>query len=131
MAVVALCCLSTGAFGQDIAAGQDTFLHYCATCHGAEALGNGPMSPVLLVQPKNLTLLAAENDGVFPVGRVIWRIDGRDPLASHGSSMPVYGDFFEGRGTAIRGEDGILIMSSKPIVDLIAWLQSIQKEAGN
>jgi hypothetical protein len=55
------------------------------------------------------------------------RIDGRDPLTSHGSPMPVYGDFFEGWDVAVKSETGQPIMTSLPIVDLLAYLGSVQR----
>ncbi|KQI72042.1 cytochrome C [Loktanella sp. 5RATIMAR09] len=113
---------------QDVTQGEALFGFYCATCHGTSASGNGPMSPSLVVAPANLTRLAADNDGVFPTERVVMRIDGRDPLVSHGSMMPVYGDFFEGTDVATKAETGQPIMTSQPIVDLLAYLQSLQQE---
>src|SRR6056297_53454 len=87
---------------QDADEGARLYQQHCATCHGAEATGDGPMAAALILQPPDLTALAAGNDGVFPTARVARRIDGRDPLVSHGSPMPVYGPFFEGDDTAIR-----------------------------
>ena len=113
---------------QDVAQGEALFGFYCATCHGNSGTGNGPMSPSLVVAPADLTTLAARNDGVFPTTRVIMRIDGRDPLVSHGSTMPVYGDFFEGSDAAVKAESGQPIMTSQPIVDLLAYLQTLQQE---
>jgi len=78
------------------------------------------------VQPKDLTQLQNEAKGTFPRSDVIAKIDGRDPLLAHGSPMPVYGAFFEGKGVTLRGEEGVLIMTSQPIVDLIAYLEDIQ-----
>ena len=120
--------LATPAAAQDVVQGEALYGFYCATCHGIAATGNGPMSPSLVVAPKNLTTLAARNYGVFPTTRVIMRIDGRDPLVSHGSSMPVYGDFFEGTDAATKAETGQPIMTSQPIVDLLAYLQTLQQE---
>jgi len=116
------------AAAQDVMQGEAIFGFYCATCHGTSATGNGPMSPSLVVAPTNLTLLASRNDGVFPTARVVMRIDGRDPLVSHGSMMPVYGDFFEGTDVATKAETGQPIMTSQPIVDLLAYLESLQQE---
>jgi hypothetical protein len=82
--------------------GEAFYMNYCVACHGIEARGEGPMTPILMIRPTDLTRLAATNDGVFPTFRVIARIDGRDPLVAHGSPMPVYGDFFEGRGVTLR-----------------------------
>lgn len=116
------------AMAQDALQGEALFGFYCATCHGTSATGDGPMSPSLVVPPTNLTTLASTNDGVFPTARVVMRIDGRDPLVSHGSAMPIYGDFFEGTDVAIKAETGQPILTSQPIVDLLAYLESIQKE---
>lgn len=112
---------------QDALEGKELFLDNCATCHGVDGTGNGPTAPALILQPTNLTLLSAGNDGVFPTFRVIARIDGRDPLVSHGSPMPVYGDFFEGKGVAYPDASGQPIMTSQPVVELLAYLQELQQ----
>lgn len=119
--------LGMPAMAQDIAEGERTYQLRCASCHGLEADGAGPMAPVLLLQPTDLTQLQSKNGGEFPLQRVIWRIDGRDPLVSHGSPMPVYGDFFEGRDVTMNTSSGQPIMTSQPIVDLVTWIQSIQQ----
>ena len=41
--------------------------------------------------------------------------------------MLVYGDFFEGRGVAIRDEAEGLVMTSQPIVDLLWFLEGVQE----
>jgi hypothetical protein len=85
------------------------------------------MAPVLLVQPADLTTIIKRHDGVFPLERVTARIDGRDPLVSHGSDMPIYGEFFEGRDVTLKTEAGQPLMTSQPIADLVAWLRTIQE----
>ena len=120
--------LSGPAAAQDTVQGEALFGFYCATCHGTAATGNGPMSPSLVVAPADLTTLSARNEGVFPTTRVVMRIDGRDPLISHGSMMPVYGDFFEGTDVATKAETGQPIMTSQPIADLLAYLETLQQE---
>lgn len=124
--IAALACLAFPVAAQDAESGAEIYLEHCATCHGIEASGQGPMAGVLLVQPVDLTKLTAGNDGVFPTERVVKRIDGRDPLVSHGSPMPVYGFFFEGDDTPVKAPNGQPILTSKPVVDLLAYLQSIQ-----
>ena len=116
-----------GAWAQDAEAGEELYLHHCATCHGLDATGHGPMAGVLIIQPSDLTALSGE-DGVFPTERVVKRIDGRDPLVSHGSPMPVYGDFFEGRDVAVRTPSGQSMLTSQPIADLLAWIEGVQVE---
>jgi hypothetical protein len=85
------------------------------------------MAPGLLVQPSDLTTLVARHGGVFPLERVAARIDGREPLVSHGSDMPIYGQFFQGRDVALATDSGQPLLTSRPIADLIAWLRTIQK----
>lgn len=125
-ALSALCLMQGAAQAEEVAAGQALYEIHCATCHGLEGRGKGPMAPALLLQPPSLRDLAARYDG-FPTTRVVMRIDGRDPLVSHGSPMPVYGPFFEGDDTPLKAETGQPIMTSRPIVDLVTYLQSIQE----
>lgn len=115
-----------GVAAQDTAAGAEIYRNHCATCHGIEAGGQGPMAGVLVIKPTNLTKLSASNDGVFPTERVVKRIDGREPLVSHGSPMPVYGYFFEGNDQSIKAPSGQPILTSQPIVDLVSYLKSVQ-----
>lgn len=132
--LAAVVCLAGPALaeGEDVVGdamtGAALYQTHCAVCHGAEARGDGPMAPVLLVQPADLTALVARHGGVFPLERVAARIDGRDPLVSHGSDMPVYGRFFEeGPDVALRTESGQPLLTSQPIADLVAWLRTIQE----
>lgn len=123
----ALVLMQGAAQAQDVAAGAEIYGNYCATCHGEDLAGNGPMAPALLLQPPNLLHLSQRNNGVFPVVRVVMRIDGRDPLVSHGSPMPVYGPFFDGDDVPLKAETGQPIMTSRPVVDLVAYLESVQE----
>ncbi len=120
-------CSAVPSVAQNALAGEEHYMRHCATCHGADAAGFGPMAGVLLVQPTDLTALSERNDGAFPIVRVIMRIDGRDPLVSHGSSMPVYGDFFQqGADVPLKAQSGQPILTSGPIADLVAYLQTLQ-----
>lgn len=112
---------------KDTKKGAELYRVHCATCHGSEATGHGPMASVLVIQPTDLTTLTEANGGSFPIERVVKRIDGRDPLASHGSPMPVYGYFFEeGASKAVKIPNGQPIMTSEPVVELLAYLETLQ-----
>lgn len=113
------------ALAQDSETGEELYLRYCATCHGLTGEGDGPMAAMLLVPPSNLTSMT-ERYGEFPLLRVITRIDGRDPLVSHGSDMPVWGWFFEGDGMAVKTDAGQPIMTTAPIVALVEYLRDLQ-----
>lgn len=115
---------------QDVDHGRALFQTHCATCHGADAKGQGPLAGALVLQPVDLTALASRNGGVFPLEGVLKRIDGTDPLVSHGSPMPVYGPYFEGvANTAMKLPSGQPMLVAEPIADLVGYLQSVQ--AGN
>lgn len=112
---------------QDVDHGRALFQTHCATCHGADAKGQGPLAGALVLQPVDLTTLASRHGGAFPLERVLKRIDGTDPLVSHGSPMPVYGPYFEGvANTAMKLPSGQPVLVSEPIADLVGYLQSVQ-----
>jgi mono/diheme cytochrome c family protein len=111
------------------ARGAELFADFCATCHGAAARGDGPMADVLAVEVPDLTGLAARAGGTFPHYDVVAKIDGRDPVTSHGGAMPVWGPVFEGvEAGFVRTEAGQPIVTSEPIAALVAWLEGVQEE---
>ncbi len=113
---------------QDAALGDAIFSRHCATCHGDKGKGDGPTAAILLIKPPDLTNLTNRNDGLFPMRRIVERIDGRDPLVAHGSPMPVYGDFFEDvQGVLLKSETGQPILVSQPIAELVAFLETLQE----
>lgn len=126
---LALCftIVSGGAIAQDSSVGEALYLEHCASCHGVDLEGDGPMSGVMTIKPVNLTALSSGNQGIFPIIRVVKRIDGRDPLVAHGSPMPVYGYFFEGDDSVLKAETGQPILTSRAVVDLVAYIKRVQK----
>jgi len=111
---------------QDPEAGGEHFYYYCASCHGDDATGGGPMTEILNATPPDLTGLAARNGGVFPRSHVVFRIDGRDPNLAHGGPMPIFGDIFGDDMVPLKSETGQPILAGRAIIDLIAWLELVQ-----
>ncbi len=75
--------------------GQDLFKSYCASCHGLDAKGHGPMAASLKIPPSDLRRISLRNHDVFPMMRVEKIIAGEELPAGHGSSeMPVWGPIF-------------------------------------
>jgi mono/diheme cytochrome c family protein len=75
--------------------GQDLFKSYCASCHGLDAKGKGPMASSLKIPPADLRRISVRNHGVFPLMRVEKIIAGEELTTGHGSSeMPVWGPIF-------------------------------------
>jgi mono/diheme cytochrome c family protein len=81
------------ASAQDIDVGKKEYQSSCAACHGIDAKGNGPVSKELKTRPTDLTVLAKNNNGVFPYNMVYEIIDGRNlTISSHGTrEMPIWG----------------------------------------
>lgn len=101
--------------------GEELFVEHCASCHGIEGRGDGPLAAELRVAPSNLRLLAKENNGRFPDRRVQRSIDGRGMPAAHGlPQMPVWGNVWRREGMN-EGELGALEIS------LTNYLKSIQE----
>ena len=75
--------------------GPDLYRGYCASCHGTEGKGDGPVAPALNSKIPDLTTIAQRNGGVFPVTRVNKIISGDQIISAHGTrEMPVWGPIF-------------------------------------
>lgn len=92
MIAAATAVAASAAVGQEAGPGAEEFRLNCAACHGLKGRGDGPVAQDLSTPPKDLTRLAADNGGVFPFERVYRVIDGRRPVAGHGTEdMPIWG----------------------------------------
>jgi mono/diheme cytochrome c family protein len=102
-------------------AGGDLFRFYCASCHGREGKGDGPVASALNRRPPDLTTIARRNGGRFPTLRVEEFVTGnRDPAVAHGSAdMPVWGPIFR----ALDPQDR---MNRIRIENVVAFIESIQ-----
>jgi mono/diheme cytochrome c family protein len=112
--------------------GRREFEDNCATCHGMEARGDGPMRPFLVRPPSDLTLLAQRFGGTFPRSLVADLIDGRGMAAPgpHGTrDMPVWGRVYreqseaQTRGTPFPPEWSV----RGRITALVDYLQTLQR----
>jgi mono/diheme cytochrome c family protein len=71
------------------------FKQYCASCHGVEGTGDGPVAQSLRTKPADLTDLSKNNGGLLPEQEVHDFINGTKTVAAHGSQqMPVWGYAF-------------------------------------
>jgi mono/diheme cytochrome c family protein len=108
-----------------VSKGASTFRHYCRTCHGEAAKGDGPVAQYLTPKPADLTKIAQRNKGEFPAEAVHAAIAGGQPVKGHGTSeMPVWGTAFrEAHGS--QSEEEV----AKRIDELVAYLKTIQDPA--
>jgi len=79
----------------DAVSGKQTYVTYCASCHGENAKGAGPAASALKTPPPDLTTLTKRHDGKFPYEYVAGVVRFGKPISAHGSSdMPVWGPIF-------------------------------------
>ena len=104
--------------------GQTEFAQYCASCHGVDARGAGPVASELRTPPSDLTHIAARNGGTFPADEIAAWIDGRLAPRAHGTrEMPVWGlRFAEGMPPGELSQD----LVRGRILTLVEYLRSIQ-----
>jgi mono/diheme cytochrome c family protein len=106
------------------ASGQEWYVTYCASCHGADAGGDGPAAEALVDRPTDLTRIAARNEGQFDAAGVASYIDGRSVVVAHGPrEMPVWGRRFDDRGESLAEETRLAPGS---ILLIVEYLRSIQ-----
>lgn len=75
--------------------GRDIYRAHCATCHGIEGKGDGPVAPALTTKMPDLSTISQRSGGVFPAARVRKIILGDEVILSHGSrEMPIWGTIF-------------------------------------
>lgn len=91
--------------------GGKLYVQHCASCHGPDATGNGPLAVALKSLPTDLTRIKKE-DGKFPTERLQSSITGEYLVRVHGTrDMPVWGG----------------IIGRRDITLLVKYIESIQK----
>jgi mono/diheme cytochrome c family protein len=101
--------------------GRKLFMQYCASCHGVDAKGQGPVAAALKGGPPDLTMIQVPGQK-FPFNRVNTVVDGERDVPAHGTrKMPVWGTIFR----RTRGE----LQKHADIYSLVKYVESIQ-EAG-
>jgi mono/diheme cytochrome c family protein len=103
------------------AAGQETFLKYCASCHGKTGTGDGPAAFVLKTPPPDLTTLSKRHEDKFPAGYVSAVLIFGKSFASHGAvDMPIWGSRFKTLDP-VHDPTG-----QQHIDDVVAYIRSLQ-----
>ena len=105
----------------DSLVGSDLFGFYCASCHGADGKGAGPLAQALRTPPADLTSIAKRNGGPFPRSRVSAYVSSDEPgVVAHGPrAMPVWGPIFH----ALDASD---VRTKMRIDNLVSYIESIQ-----
>jgi len=106
--------------------GRALYLRACASCHGVDGRGGGPVAAVLAVPPPDLTTIAARGDGTFPRAYVIAVIAGEREVPAHGTrEMPVWSQRF-----GPNGGPAVATFHARRRLELLAThLESLQRPA--
>lgn len=113
---------------QPVAAGAEIYARNCAYCHGDGGHGDGALGKDLPVAPADLTVLTAGNGGTFPAERVLEAIHGY-PGKFHRGSMPEFVHELSGPVVEWRSPEGEVIMTPKGLMDVVAYVESLQAES--
>jgi mono/diheme cytochrome c family protein len=98
-AVLSAACGQPSANRPDIGLGEmpaeqrrELFDRLCASCHGMDGRGDGPVADQLTIRPANLTTLAQRHAGTFPRAHIVDVLSGQRRVRAHGTNeMPVWG----------------------------------------
>jgi mono/diheme cytochrome c family protein len=120
-------CVSSKSSGAGAAqlSGAELYARLCASCHGQDGTGSGPVASALTVRVPDLTRLAWRDGGDYPREDVRRAIDGRLEYRAHGSrEMPVWGIRFIDLSRSDR--DAERARADAMIEKLVDYLESIQ-----
>lgn len=109
--------------------GEELFGRFCASCHGEQAHGDGPVARSLNTVVPDLTLIRARH-GEFPAMLVRDTIDGRGvDIRAHGTrAMPVWGyEFWVEEGGDVTAQKAV----RDAIAKLVDYLRSVQRDAND
>lgn len=108
--------------------GRREFDANCASCHGRDAKGKGPMADLLRRSPPDLTQLARNNGGILPINQLYESIEG-GKVAAHGSrDMPIWGRDYRVRDAEYYGEmpyDAEALVRAR-ILSLVEYINRLQ-----
>lgn len=105
--------------------GRRMFLLHCATCHGQNGTGNGPLARHLGIDAADLTAISKKNGGQFPFWPTYRIIDGREEVEEKGPRpMPAWGKEFLKQIGRDRLDAEELVRER--ILNLVHYVQSLQ-----
>lgn len=113
---------------QRIDLGKREYESNCASCHGIDGKGAGPISDLLKRSPPDLTQLAKKNGGLLPISRMYEVIDGTNVQAHGTRDMPVWGRDYRTQDAEYFGEvpyDAEALVRAR-ILTLLDYLGRIQ-----
>lgn len=106
--------------------GAHLYEAHCSSCHGTSGKGDGPLDAYYGTRPANLTLLAQNNQGVFPTDDVMAQINGYPGRHDFGG-MPEFEHELSGPTVPYRTTSGQMIDTRQAILDIASYLRTLQQ----
>lgn len=105
--------------------GQETYMRFCAACHGESGMGDGPVAAGLPITVPDLTRLRKKGGEQFPEALLRKIIDGQEVVIVHGTRyMPVWGyEFWVEEGADDQARESVTVI----VNNLVDYLRSIQR----
>lgn len=104
-ATICAAALATAPQAAEMSLGESEFMNSCAQCHGAAGKGDGVIAGYLNTAIPDLSMLQANNGGVFPVSRVYEVIEHSVDVGAHGTTdMPAWGNRYKYGAEQTLGE---------------------------
>jgi mono/diheme cytochrome c family protein len=105
--------------------GQETYMRFCAACHGESGQGDGPVASGLPITVPDLTKFNQRSGGDFKEELLRKIIDGREIVIVHGTRyMPVWGyEFWVEEGGDEAAQERVDII----VDNLVEYLRSVQR----
>ena len=101
--------------------GKLMYTNYCASCHGIDGRGHGPVAAELKTPPTDLTMQSRNHHGKFPDTHIVTVLQFGVETPAHGSAeMPVWGPIL-GKMNVSSPQDRLLRISN-----LSRYLDAIQ-----
>ncbi|MFC2085952.1 c-type cytochrome [Bacteroidota bacterium] len=117
-------CLQPNSHDRYAEDGRIAYQKNCASCHGPDATGGGPLAAELEKPVPDLTLLSSRYDGVFPSEYILGTIDGRQEFLAHGTrTMPIWGNIW--RPGAQDTHEG-MVEAQRTMNGLLHYLEAVQ-----
>jgi mono/diheme cytochrome c family protein len=105
--------------------GQELYMRFCASCHGEEGHGDGPVASAISVTVPDLTGIMQRQGDQFPQQKLREIIDGRSVVIAHGTRyMPVWGyEFWVEQGADKEAEAAVRLI----LDNLLGYIRGIQR----
>jgi mono/diheme cytochrome c family protein len=105
---------------------EAAYLQACASCHGRDGRGGGPVAAVLTTAPADLTMLAVRHGGGFPRAYVVDVVTGARAVRAHGTrEMPIWSEQFGSSVSSVASA-----YARRRIDLLVSHLEAMQRADG-